>query len=136
MLIDRGLSVGRRSRCGRVEDHDQAYDLSVPDRLVIGYVDYVVAADLGAGLDELQLDSLVTGEALALPLVAIAGSKQIGDEVFNEIFHPIARRLIERVDAVLRIGGPSAGADEMVTLARAAGKQVFNSIDQIEPVNG
>jgi hypothetical protein len=78
----------------------------------------------------------ITGEALALPLVAVAGSKQIGDEVFNEIFHPIARRLIERVDAVLRIGGPSAGADEMVTLARDAGKQVFTAIDQIERVNG
>jgi hypothetical protein len=76
----------------------------------------------------------VTGEALALPLVAVAGSKQIGDEVFNEIFHPIARRLVERVDAVLRIGGPSAGADEMVTLARDAGKQVFTAIDQIERV--
>ena len=78
----------------------------------------------------------VTGEALALPLVALAGSKRIGDEDFNEIFHPIARRLVERVDAVLRIGGPSAGADEMVTLAREAGKQVFTAIDQIERVNG
>ena len=78
----------------------------------------------------------ITGEALALPLIAVAGSKQIGDEVFNEIFHPIARRLIERVDAVLRIGGPSAGADEMVTLARDAGKQVFTAIDQIERVDG
>ena len=76
----------------------------------------------------------VTGEALALPLVAVAGSKRIGDEVFNEIFHPIARRLIERVDAVLRIGGPSAGADEMVTLARDADKQVFSAIDQIAEV--
>lgn len=74
----------------------------------------------------------ITGEALALPLIAVAGSKQIGDEVFNEIFHPIARRLIERVDAVLRIGGPSAGADEMVTLARDAGKKVYTAIDQIE----
>src|SRR5258707_9070000 len=76
----------------------------------------------------------ITGEALALPLIAVAGSNQIGDEVFNEIFHPIARRLIERVDAVLRIGGPSAGADEMVTLARDAGKKVFTAIDQIERV--
>jgi hypothetical protein len=71
---------------------------------------------------------------LALPLIALAGSKRLGDEVFNEIFHPIARRLIERVDAVLRIGGASAGADEMVTLARAAGKRVFTAIDQIETV--
>ena len=74
----------------------------------------------------------VTGEALALPLIALAGSKRLGDEVFNEIFHPIARRLIERVDAVLRIGGASAGADEMVTLARDAGKNVFTTINEIE----
>jgi hypothetical protein len=74
----------------------------------------------------------VTGEALALPLIAVAGSKQIGDQIFNEIFHPLARRLIERVDAVLRIGGPSTGADEMVTLARAAGKQIYMAIDEIE----
>jgi hypothetical protein len=74
----------------------------------------------------------VTGEALALPLIAVAGSKQIGDEVFSEIFHPIARRLIDRVDAVLRVGGPSPGADEMVTLASAAGKLVYMAIDEIE----
>ena len=76
----------------------------------------------------------VTGEALALPLIEVAGSKQIGDEIFNEIFHPIARRLIGRVDAVLRIGGPSTGADEMVTLGRAAGKLVYTAIDEIERV--
>jgi hypothetical protein len=74
----------------------------------------------------------VTGEALALPLIEVAGSKQIGDEIFNEIFHPMAGRLVERVDAVLRIGGPSTGADEMVALARAAGKQVYTAIDEIE----
>jgi hypothetical protein len=76
----------------------------------------------------------VTGEALALPLIALAGSQQIGDDIFNEIFHPISRRLIDRVDAVLRIGGPSNGADEMVTLARAAGKKVYMGIDEIERV--
>jgi hypothetical protein len=78
----------------------------------------------------------VTGEALALPLIAVAGSKQIGDEIFSEIFHPIARRLIERVDAVLRIGGPSTGADEVIKLARAAGKLVHTAIDEIERVEG
>ena len=74
----------------------------------------------------------ITGEALALPLIEVAGSEKIGDEIFNEIFHPIARRLIERVDAVLRVGGPSTGADEMVNLAQAAGKQVYMSIEEIE----
>ena len=78
----------------------------------------------------------ITGEALALPLIEVAGSEQIGDTVFNEIFHPIARRLVERADAVLRIGGPSSGADEMVLLAREAGKQVYTAINQIERVSG
>src|SRR6266487_3406339 len=56
----------------------------------------------------------ITGEALALPLIEVAGSEAVGDALFDEIFHPVARRLLARCDAVLRIGGPSAGADEMV----------------------
>lgn len=63
----------------------------------------------------------ILGEWLALPLVALAGSTNIGDEAFNEIFHPIAIRLLERCDAVLRVGGKSAGADEMVRVARSLG---------------
>src|ERR1043166_3633571 len=51
------------------------------------------------------------GEWLALPLVALAGSRRIGDEAFNEVFHPIAVRFEEKCDAVLRVGGASAGAD-------------------------
>ena len=63
----------------------------------------------------------VVGEWLALPLVSLAGSRRVGDEAFNEIFHPIAERLLERCDAVLRVGGPSQGADLMVTIARERG---------------
>jgi hypothetical protein len=66
----------------------------------------------------------LTGEALALPLIALAGSRRVGDEVFDAIFHQIARRLLDRCDAVLRVGGTSAGADEMVQRAAAAGKLV------------
>jgi len=76
----------------------------------------------------------ITGEALALPLIETAGSQRIGDEVFNEIFHPISRRLIDRIDAVLRIGGASRGADEMVILAREAGKRIYSSISEIVKV--
>lgn len=75
----------------------------------------------------------VTGEALALPLLEIAGSRHVGDAVFDGIFHPISRRLVARCDAVLRIGGASAGADEMVALARDAGKAVFVRIDDVPP---
>ena len=73
----------------------------------------------------------VTGEALALPLIELAGSRRVGDAVFDEIFHPIARQLLGRCDAVLRVGGASAGADEMAALARTQGKPVFTGVDQL-----
>lgn len=73
----------------------------------------------------------VMGEWYALPLIEHAGSSGIGDTVFNEIFHPISRRLVAKCDGVLRIGGPSAGADEMVAIAREHGKAVYTSIDAI-----
>jgi hypothetical protein len=73
----------------------------------------------------------VMGEWFALPLIEHAGSTGIGDPVFNEIFHPISRRLVAKVDGCLRIGGPSVGADEMVAIAREHGKAVYFSIDEI-----
>jgi len=73
----------------------------------------------------------VLGEWFALPLIKHAGSKKIGDSIFNEIFHPISRNLVIRCDACLRIGGASKGADEMVHLARSSGKTVFMSIDEV-----
>ena len=76
----------------------------------------------------------VLGEWFALPLIEHAGSTGIGDPVFDEIFHPIARRLVARCDACLRIGGPSKGADEMVALARANRRQVFMDITEIPVV--
>jgi hypothetical protein len=69
----------------------------------------------------------VLGEWFALPLIELAGSRKIGDEIFDEIFHPISRRLVEKCDACLRIGGPSQGADEMVALSRSLGKTVYFS---------
>ena len=71
------------------------------------------------------------GEWFALPLIEHAGSRGIGDEIFNEIFHPIARNLVARCDACLRIGGASAGADEMVSLARQHGKAVYYSLQDV-----
>lgn len=67
----------------------------------------------------------VMGEWFALPLIEEAGSKHIGDKIFNDIFHPIAVRLIDHCDGVLRIGGHSSGADEMVRVGREKGKMIF-----------
>jgi hypothetical protein len=73
----------------------------------------------------------VLGEWFALPLIERAGSTCVGDDVFNEIFHPISRRLVARCDGVLRIGGPSAGADEMVAIGRANGAAIYRSLSEI-----
>ena len=73
----------------------------------------------------------VTGEAVALPLIELAGSERVGDEVFDAIFHPVARKLLDRCDAVLRVGGASAGADELVARAAGDGKRVFGSVDEL-----
>lgn len=73
----------------------------------------------------------VMGEWFALPLIEHTGSTGIGDPVFNEIFHPISRRLVAQCDGVLRIGGASAGADEMVSLARHHGKAVYFSLAEL-----
>ena len=76
----------------------------------------------------------VLGEWFALPLMEAAGSKKIGDEIFNKIFHPVAVQLIDHCDAVLRIGGPSAGADEMVNTGKAKNKLIFYKIEEIPPL--
>jgi hypothetical protein len=73
----------------------------------------------------------VMGEWFALPLIEHAGSAGIGDSVFNEIFHPVSRRLVAKCDGCLRIGGASAGADEMVAIAAEQGKAIYLSIDEI-----
>jgi hypothetical protein len=55
----------------------------------------------------------------------------VGDAAFNEIFHPIAMRLLQKCDAVLRVGGPSAGADEMVRIGRELGLKIYSRIEGI-----
>lgn len=78
----------------------------------------------------------VVGEWLALPLVALAGSQRVGDAAFEEIFHPIAERLLARCDAVLRMGGASQGADLMVRVAEENGLAVFRRLAEVPGCEG
>lgn len=73
----------------------------------------------------------IVGEWLALPLVALAGSLRIGDGPFDEVFHPIAERLLEHCDAVLRVGGASQGADLMVKVAEDHSLRVFRALRDV-----
>jgi hypothetical protein len=78
----------------------------------------------------------VLGEWFALPLVALAGSQRVGDEPFNEIFHPIAERLLGHCDAVLRVGGASQGADLMVRVGRERGLRIFTRLAEVPGCEG
>ncbi len=71
------------------------------------------------------------GEWVALPLLHLAGSKRPGDETYEEILYPVAHRLLEKCDAVLRTEGASKGADEDVRIAKARGLPVFYSLEEV-----
>ena len=73
----------------------------------------------------------IVGEWLALPLIALAGSTTVGDAPFDEIFDPIAERLVVRCDGVLRVGGASQGADAMVALAQRRGHAVYRALHEV-----
>ena len=73
----------------------------------------------------------ILGEWLALPLAHLAGSKTLGDAAFQEVFHPVAVRLLSKCDAVLRVGGESVGADEMVRVGRELGLQIIHGLDEL-----
>jgi hypothetical protein len=73
----------------------------------------------------------VLGEWFALPLCRLAGSTQIGDAAFTEVFHPIAERLLEHCDAVLRVGGASQGADLMVAVAERLQRAVYRRLEDV-----
>jgi hypothetical protein len=73
----------------------------------------------------------VVGEWLALPLVALAGSTRVGDAAFDEIFHPIAERLVEHCQGLLRVGGASQGADLMARIATDRGIPVYHALTEI-----
>ena len=91
-----------------------------------------IKAMTDTALEIYQLGHLpMLGEWLALPLIEAAGSKERGDAIWNAMFHPSAIKLIDHCDAVLRIGGSSEGADEMVNQGKIKGKLIFLDIREI-----
>jgi hypothetical protein len=73
----------------------------------------------------------VIGEWVALPLMKQAGSLKLGDEISEQYLYPVASRLLERCDAVLRIDGESKGADEDLRLARERGLEVYWRMEDV-----
>ncbi len=73
----------------------------------------------------------VVGEWFSLPLIEAAGSTEIGDAIYDEIQHPLGQKLLAKCDGCLRIGGPSTGADLMVSTTRELGKPVWYDLSDI-----
>jgi hypothetical protein len=68
----------------------------------------------------------VIGVNMALPLIEAAG-----DAFYDDLMAPVSLALAERCDAVLRIGGPSGGADREVDMIRAQGGAVYADVNDI-----
>ena len=71
------------------------------------------------------------GEWVALPLLKLAGSKEPGDAPYWEIQYPVAHRLLQKCDAILRLDGDSKGADEDVRIAKELGLKVFYNLEDV-----
>jgi hypothetical protein len=74
------------------------------------------------------------GEWVALPLAEQAGSTGVGDAISEQYLYPVAGRLLERCDAVLRIEGASKGADEDVRIAKERGLPVYFRLEDVPVV--
>jgi hypothetical protein len=77
----------------------------------------------------------VVGEWFAWPVIRQAGGVSHSSEQFAEFQYPVAHRLLEKCDAVLRIPGESRGADLEMEKARALGKLIFSSLDEVPNLN-
>lgn len=73
------------------------------------------------------------GEWLALPIIHAAGGRDPEDEIFRRYQYPVAHRLLERCDAILRVPGPSRGADLDVARAQQLGLRIYSDLTQIPP---
>ena len=76
----------------------------------------------------------VVGEWLAWPVIRQAGGESHTSEQFTEFQYPVAHRLLEKCDAVLRIPGESRGADLEMAKAREMGKMIFMNLEDIPMV--
>jgi hypothetical protein len=73
----------------------------------------------------------IVGEWMALPIIHAAGGRIEGDDVFNAYQYPVAHRLLECCDAVLRIPGGSRGADLDVARARQLGLPIYIDVNEL-----
>ena len=72
----------------------------------------------------------VVGDWFVEPLAALSGPAPVDEETVADISNPLAERLLGRCDAVLRVGGPSTGADALVGMGRSRGLRVYFNLEE------
>ncbi len=77
----------------------------------------------------------VVGEWFAWPIIKAAGGTSHDSAQFDQYQYPVAHRVLEKCDAVLRIPGESRGADLEMSKARDLGKIIFTSLEEIPSVS-
>jgi len=70
------------------------------------------------------------GEWVALPVLHSAGAT-VDDDLAADVLYPTARRLLQHCDAVLRLPGESAGADQDVAIATSRGLPVYRDVADV-----
>jgi hypothetical protein len=73
----------------------------------------------------------MVGEWVALPIIHAAGGRRADDAAFRAYQYPVAHRLLECCDAVLRIPGKSRGADLDVARALQLGLPVYRALSEL-----
>jgi hypothetical protein len=76
----------------------------------------------------------MVGEWAAWPVIKSVGGDTHSSPEFTEYQYPVAHRLLEKCDAILRIPGESRGADLEMEKARQMGKIIFTDVDQVPDV--
>jgi hypothetical protein len=76
----------------------------------------------------------MVGEWAAWPVIKSAGGNTHSSPEFTEYQYPVAHRLLEKCDAILRIPGESRGAALEMEKARQMGKIIFTDLDQVPDV--
>jgi hypothetical protein len=69
----------------------------------------------------------VIGEWFAQAMAALPAC----GAAFEDLFEPMAERLLSRADGVLRLEGVSSFSDSLVQLARKQGLRVFSNVDEV-----
>src|SRR5438067_1038347 len=71
------------------------------------------------------------GEWVALPVLQSAGIASATSPLAQQVMYPTAERLLTHCDAVLRLPGESAGADQDVAIANERGLPVWFRIEDV-----